>query len=192
MLLDEFLNQLDTKKAITSASSFYDLPWRNESGSVYLKLVKGALTGVPVVFAEDCVVSKDALHVLNIYRGFSNPATTKELAAVLNGLGWKADEYDKFHLGMYCTSLAMMGLMAAKAPDPEVISPKDSKVVFVPVFSGDDAEDRFVVIRENLKCYEVSEVKGKVPRSQAYIGLSVNEGRQASRGEPEAAENYAW
>lgn len=195
MLLDEYLGKIETKKAILTATSFYDYPWRQRSGVVFLKLVKNSLQGVPVELLEDCVVSKDALHLLNIYQAFKDPANIKEFQGVLGAAGkWQVDEYAAFHLRMYATSFCHMKLMVGHKPDAEVHSAKESKIVFVPVFSVDDADERFVVIRENLKCYEVSEGKGNTVTDK-YLGLSVHEGFQASRGEQPEQENmvgYGW
>lgn len=196
MLLDEYLDQLDTKKAVRSATSFYDYPWRQSSGVVFLKLVPNALQGVPAELHKECVVSKDALHLLNIYRAFkpttSRGTSVREFYEVLESLGWKAaDEYTPFHLRMYATSFFHMKLMDSWKPEAEIQSAKESKIVFVPVFSVDDKDDKYAVIQDNLKCYEVTEVKGTA-KSESYIGLSVQEGFQHSRGEQPEEENMAY
>lgn len=195
MRLDQYLDQLETKKDILKASSYFDYPWRQRSGAVFLKLVPKALEGIPVEAHQNCVVAKDALHFLNIYRQFREPATVKEFLDVVNTMKegkWADDQYVPFHLRMYGTSFCHLKLMEGKSPESEVESAKNSQVVFVPVFSVNDAEERFVVIRENLAKYEVSDVRIR-PMSEKYLAMNVHEGFQASRGESAAEpENMAW
>jgi hypothetical protein len=193
MLLDEYLAGLDTKEAIKKASSFYDYPWRKSSGVVFLKLVPKTLVGVPAELHKDCLVSQDALHVLKVFTRLAEAVSVKELLAVLEAAGWKAaDEYTPFHVRMYATSFTHMRLMESVKPEAEVQSAKDSQIVFIPVFSVNDADEKFKVLADNLKFYEVSEVKGDKPKSEAYLGLSVHEGYLHSQGEKAEEDNMTY
>lgn len=185
MLLEEYLDGLKSRGAITSSSSFFDKAWRDGGGSVTLRLVPGTLLGVPADLIAGCSVSKDALHFLNIYRKFKSPASIEEFVAVVDGMAkggkWATEQADyvKFHLGMYAVSLVSMGLMVARRIEAEDATAPKGKVVFLPVFSTQPGVDKYSAL-DRLTSYEV--VDGKKVVSENYIGLSVYDGFRAGVG----------
>jgi len=185
MQLDDFLGSLETRKAVLLATSFDDYAWRKDRRVLTIQAPEGL--GVPADVVRGTGISTDALHFLNIYSKFSQPATIAEFLEVLSGMNkdFKAiDEYTKYHLTMYGTSFTQMGIMQSLVDLGDAGSVGGSKVVFLPVFSV--KVEKFNVIKYVLRNYSV--VDGGL-RGDSYLSLSVSEGRKAVRGENAESES---
>jgi hypothetical protein len=175
-MLQKYLEGLKSRDLFRDADSFYDINWRLKSNRVVLK---SSLTNIPREFSEGCVVSSDALHFLNVFRQFGKQATIAEFFKVLEKLksGWD-DEYSRSHIEMYADSFVAMRIFEVEVKQEPILSSRDSRVAFIPVFGGEDKSFKFIL--ESVKEYEV--VEKEVTPTDKYISLSVFEGQRASQG----------